>query len=640
MQFQIMVRHCAAIALAIALVGLLHLPATAQRVQFTTCDASVGGGPTALATDDFNRDGNPDLAVVDQQRNLVIILLTNPQALRMLNCANAGQRSDVTVGTSPVAIAAGDLDRNLTIDLAVATQSGISILRSNSSGVFMADAPIPAGADPRAVAIADVNGDARADIIVGNGSGNSVTVLFGAMQNEFSINQAVVLPTGGAVTFVAAEDLDLDGEPDIVAGTALGQVRVFLHDAASPSMFRALAALAVGTAPTAVAVADLTRDAVPDLAVVGGGVDGTLSIFRSNLPASENPAFVSSDQEGQIGTRPSAVAAGNINTDFDVDLVVTNQDDDTAPFFFGDGNGMVDLGPGNCSIGGSLCETAAAPRGVVLADVDADGRLDVITANQGSGSASGSLTFLLSSRPATPLPTPPTAGTSTQTLTPTATPSPTITATPTGPTPTDTFTGTETPTPTSAPTLTSTPIECFVVRPGIPKCNNPACEACVCAESGGDPFCCTEGWDGMCVEAATGRCAGPSDCNFMPTLTPTTTETPSNTPRPAKTSTPTRTPTETATFTGTRPRTATSTPTRTGPTETATPTATDTATETPTGTRRPTSTPRCVGEGLSQICTSGDSCAIVPNPQRSPGALLLLLPAFVGLAFRLLRQES
>jgi hypothetical protein len=40
---------------------------------------------------------------------------------------------------------------------------------------------------------------------------------------------------------------------------------------------------------------------------------------------------------------------------------------------------------------------------------------------------------------------------------------------------------------------------------------------------------------------------------------------------------------------------------------------------------------------MSQICTSGDTCALQPNAERSATALLLLLPALIGLAVRRIR---
>lgn len=612
-----------------AVAGASSAGAQAQR---TVCDVGLSGTPVHLVAGDFNRDGNPDLAVVNQAGSQVFILLTDAQAFRALSCPGALMRTDVGVGSAPISIAAGDIDANLTVDLVVATADGISILRANAAGTFTAQAPIAGGADPRAVAITDINGDARADIVVGNGAGNAVTILLGAAQNEFAIANAIVLPTGAPISFLVVRDLDLDGQPDIVAGSTLtGELLVFLNDPQRTGHFRLVETVAAGTAPAAVAAADLTRDGAPDLAVVGGGINGTLRIFRNRLLSGQPTGFVLSDTKTGVGARPASIAAGNVDEDFDPDLVVANQDDDTVSFFFGRGDGTVQVAAGNCNIGGVLCEVGAAPRAVVLADVDADGRPDVVTANQGDGRVQGSLSFLLSSAPSTP------------TATFTRTPVP-PTRTPT-PTPTATITFTPSPVPSPTPTTSN----CFTPR-AAPGCDNPGCMACVCQGQNGDPFCCqADGgvWDLPCVQDALTRCA--AQCGLPPTAT--VTSTPSVTFTPSRTASPTFTPTDTATP---GPRTRSPTPTITlthtatppgdthtptlTPTVTLTPTISRTPSTTPTQTRtptpRPTSTPRCVGQGQSQICTSGSTCAVVPGGASPAGALLVLLPGAVALLLR------
>jgi hypothetical protein len=609
--------------LAAATIASVALPATAQ-IQFTTCDLVLGGRPVAMATDDFDSDGNSDLAVVNQAGNQVIILLTEPSAFQSLNCSNPGMRAEVAVGTSPVAIAAGDLDNNLTTDLAVATQSGISILRGNASGVFTAEAPIEGGPDPQAVAIADVTGDARADIIIGNGAENQVTILRGAATNPFAFSDRIELETTGPISFLIAEDLNVDSEPDIAAGSTVSRrVFVFLHD--TGTTFNALTPLDLGdSSPSAMAAADLNRDAVPDLAVVGGGVDGRLATYVSQLPDITSPAFVLADTELAIGRLPTSVAGGNIDGDFDSDLVVSKADDDEVRFFVGIGNGTVDAAEVDCTRGGATCRVGGAPQAVVLADIDADGMLDVITADQGDESSTGGLTFLLSSRPATPTVTSPPEPTISRTPTRTATETTTVTPTVT---PTSTAEISETPTP--SPTPTQTISNCFIVRPGEFGCDNPACQACVCDPTTLDAFCCrpegTDGfWDSGCVDAARGRCADACPA-------------PADTPTPIFTSSPTRTPIPTVTATSSPTvtgRTLTPTHTPTGPTATITLTPTVTPTETHTPTRQPSATPMCFGQGQSQICTSGDTCALRPNGEHSAGALFLLLPGLLALAAR------
>lgn len=54
------------------------------------------------------------------------------------------------------------------------------------------------------------------------------------------------------------------------------------------------------------------------------------------------------------------------------------------------------------------------------------------------------------------------------------------------------------------------PVDCCIGG-STPGCNNPTCESCVCDL---DPFCCSAGWDEVCVEEATLDCPAACGCNF------------------------------------------------------------------------------------------------------------------------------
>jgi len=111
------------------------------------------------------------------------------------------------------------------------------------------------------------------------------------------------------------------------------------------------------------------------------------------------------------------------------DAVVTNKGDGTIALYLGDGAGHL--------VQAATVTVAAAPSGVLLADLDDDGLNDIVVTH-----SDGSLTILLTGNPPfTPIPT--------------ETPIPTDTATPTD-TPIPTETGTETNTPTCTPTATGT----------------------------------------------------------------------------------------------------------------------------------------------------------------------------------------
>lgn len=435
--------------------GLARMGVAQQSIpKFVRCDVPVTGAPSAITAGYFDHDGNPDVAIVSNATNQVLVRLTNREQFQEGNCTSALSGSDLAVSSLPVGIAAGDLDRNNIVDLAVAVQAGVSVLRGNGTGAFTVEPPLPAGLDPQAVVIADVDGDGLADIVVGNGAGNSVSILYGKASGGFALPSS--MPVNSAVTALVVEDLNKDSFVDVAAATNLGDVAVFLQQPSAPRTFNDLPPFSVGVKPTAMGAGDFNHDGTPDLAVTSGGTAGRLGIFLSNLPDDEVTPFTLSTSV-LTGVSPSALGIDILNQDFPSYVVVANRGASTLAFFLSDGTGRLIESLDNCGYPGR-CTVGNGPQGLVLADVDGDGWSDVITANQDAQSIS----VLLSSQPPpTPTPTLTATATATATATPTATPTATLTQTPT-PTSTPTATVTNTPTATRIPTTTQSPTpQCF-----------------------------------------------------------------------------------------------------------------------------------------------------------------------------------
>src|SRR5438552_2544520 len=113
----------------------LPAPALADTVSFVGRRDFASGGlwPSSVAVGDFNGDGIPDLAVVPGgfPLNIVSVLLGNGdgtfQAAR-----------NFATGAHSVSVAVGDFNRDGVPDLAVVnfTSSSVSVLLGNGDGTF------------------------------------------------------------------------------------------------------------------------------------------------------------------------------------------------------------------------------------------------------------------------------------------------------------------------------------------------------------------------------------------------------------------------------------------------------------------------------------------------------------------------
>ena len=133
------------------------------------------------------------------------------------------------IGVTVGGIAVGDLNGDGIPDIVFASGAvgydvgTVDVLLGNKAGGFSAPLAIRSGLDPTSVAIADVNGDGHADLIVGDAGDQYITggvdVLLGNGAGAFSDtgNAAIEYTANASVTSVSVEDVNGDGHPDIVA---------------------------------------------------------------------------------------------------------------------------------------------------------------------------------------------------------------------------------------------------------------------------------------------------------------------------------------------------------------------------------------------------------------------------------------
>lgn len=172
------------------------------------------GNSSFVVVGDFNRDGVADVALTMQVLNKVVVLYGKMNAL---GCATgeldtASGRRDIPVGNAPVGIAAADLNRDGALDLVVANAGSntVSVLLGDDQGQFSERHDYNVGNLPLQLALADFDHDGWGDIAVTCLLSDVVTILY----NRAAVGRSADCDENGGPDECQA-DCDRDGTPDV-----------------------------------------------------------------------------------------------------------------------------------------------------------------------------------------------------------------------------------------------------------------------------------------------------------------------------------------------------------------------------------------------------------------------------------------
>ncbi len=335
----------------------------------------VGPKPAAVVAADLNGDGTPDILVANSGGDMIGVLLNNGDGTFQ------PVKQTVLPGGFTNAIAVADLSGDGKPDLIVGynQEHTLGVLPGNGDGTFGAAQTIPIGFDPDSVAVADVNGDGKLDLITANYLDNSVSVLLGNGDGTFQNQQTV--PTGRDPTSVIVSDLNGDGKPDLVVSTKYDfsnqltdNFSVLLGD--GDGSFQSAPMFATGSEPTALATAVLTGDGNTDLVITNFNSDDVSVLLGNGDGTFQNQTAYPLP----AGQHPVAVAVADVNDDGRLDLIVLNDflsvssPYSTVSVLLGNGDGTFQ--PQKTVFKGDGLYTSLA-----VADLNGDGTPDIVVTN-------------------------------------------------------------------------------------------------------------------------------------------------------------------------------------------------------------------------------------------------------------------
>ena len=254
--------------------------------QWAAFDRGLLGPITTFAVDDIDGDGKPDVVVGIMLANGGV-LAGNKIISGYYNNGTADVSQwaeyDLAVADVPAGIAIADVDNDGSNDIVLGiTQGGDNIyIYQNNQNLDITQWPatnVQTPGDANAVAVGDIDGDGKKDIVAGLGMMNGPLVSFYKNPGNLNIGQWAVQSTATSddIYSIAISDLNNDGKKDIIAGLSIRQAgqKISLYENNGNNN---IAAWSVTSAPTkggvmSLSVGDVDKDGDKD--AVAGLIQG------------------------------------------------------------------------------------------------------------------------------------------------------------------------------------------------------------------------------------------------------------------------------------------------------------------------------------------------------------------------------
>jgi hypothetical protein len=341
----------------------------------------AGGLTLGVSVSDLNDDGKPDVVVCNFASNTVSVFKNiSKTGLVMLE-----PKFDLGTGEHPYESFLNDIDGDGKPDLMVLNNSenSMSIFKNESLNgqiIFASKQDFQTGGTPRSIASEDLNGDGKPDIIVGNTGGGISVYKNTATVGIISLELMPAVNIGGSVTGVSIADYNNDGKPDISATTDYDRIALFKNTSKYGLIsFDEKINLEAGFSPSSIMSGDLDGDGLIDIAAVNPG-NNNFSVYK-NSGTNGAISFMPRTSYQTESNLTYALEIADLNGNGKPDIAVANSQMNNIALF------------NNRSVPGSLdieslktysTGFGSGPRSIAIADMDGDGKPDVVSSRSTS----------------------------------------------------------------------------------------------------------------------------------------------------------------------------------------------------------------------------------------------------------------
>jgi hypothetical protein len=391
--------------------GASQTPLVTSFVSSTRLTATVPASLTA-------KPGTASIVAINPGGGVASNALLFPVTTPSTSISMGG--ADIELGPTPISSVVGDFNGDGRPDLAELVNGSIAILLGNGDGTFNTSfintpfGTMGGGVVWRSIVTGDFNGDGRTDLAVlrwnfaGDAtcpSGGIVSILLGNGDGTFSVLPAPACVGTNPLSMVAA-DFNGDGKLDLAVANncgfgpqgrcpSPGTVSILLGN--GDGTFTDASTLVAGPSnaePQAITAGDFNGDGIVDLAIsncLGGCPFGQVTILLGNGDGSFTPTPTSPG----TGSVPFSIAAADLNGDGILDLIVANECGDGNKCVSGSITVLLGNGDGTFTALPALV-LDSRPQGLAVGDFNGDGKLDVIAGGAFIVDAfNGAATFLL-----------------------------------------------------------------------------------------------------------------------------------------------------------------------------------------------------------------------------------------------------